>query len=174
MGNILRHFAVDPMISDWSDWKPEDVLLFTRLLRIDKSQLIPHNVCLASRERYFDEIVQHKGDLFLDPDTGIATGKEKNFQHVRPAEIKILLRDPDRLLAVYQHGARGGKISQRVARVCCVLDGQIAGCKWSSYESGAVAMMFLSMSNQRVATVTEHFRRLLGRHADGRIQTNTD
>src|ERR1039457_4957126 len=38
--SVLRDFAVDPMASDWSDWKPEDVLLFTRLLRIDKSQLI--------------------------------------------------------------------------------------------------------------------------------------
>ena len=172
--SVLRDFAVDPMASDWSDWKPEDVLLFTRLLRIDKSQLIPHNVCLASRMQYFCEI-KHTGDLFLDPDTGIATGRVKeDIWYVRPAEIELLLRDSDRLLAVYQHGARGKIISQRVHEVCRVLNGAIDGCKWSSYESGTVAMMFLSGSHQRVAKVTTHFRRLLGRHAAGRIQTNTD
>jgi hypothetical protein len=168
--SVLRDFAVDPMASDWSAWRPEDVLLFTRLLRIDKSQLIPHNVCLASRQQYFGEI-EHTGDLFLDPDTGIATGKG-NIKHVRPAEIALLLRDSDRLLAVYQHGARG-KTSHRVDEVCRVLNGAIADCKWSSYESGTVAMVFLSRSHERVAKVTAHFRHLLGRHAAGRIQTNT-
>ena len=119
---VLSDFAVDPMASDWSNWKPEDVLLFTRLLRIDKCQLIPHNVCLASRKHYFGEI-EHKGDLFLDPDTGIATGKA-TIKHVKPAAIVLLLRDSDRMLAVYQHASRG-KISQRVDKVCCV-------AKWSN------------------------------------------
>lgn len=77
---VLRDFAVDPMASDWSKWQPEDISLFTRLLRIDKSQLIPHNIGLTNRKRYFDEI-EHPGDLFLDPDTG--NGESQQYRSVR-------------------------------------------------------------------------------------------
>lgn len=166
--NVLRGFAVDPMASDWPNWKPEDVLLYTCLLRIDKAQLIPHTVCLASREQYFGEI-KHTGDLFLDPDVGIATGKRKDPQHVIPAEIGPLLSTSGRLLAVYQHVR--GNTSQRVDQVCHVLDEQIA---WCSYESPTAAMIFLSRSHQRVAMVTAHFRRLLHGYARRRIRTNKD
>ncbi|PYV23899.1 MAG: hypothetical protein DMG27_14375 [Acidobacteria bacterium] len=64
--------------------------------------MIQHNVGLTSRKQYFDEI-KHMGDLFLDPDTGIATEKVKNIsQYVRPSEIERLLCGSDRLLAVYR------------------------------------------------------------------------
>jgi hypothetical protein len=161
------------MASDRSAWQPEDDLLFAWLLRIDKSQLIQHSVDLTSREQYFDEI-KHMGDLFLDPDTGIATGKVKNIsQYVRPSEIKRLLRDSDRLLAIYQH-VRAQAVSRRVDAVCRALNGAIDGCNWCSYESGTVAMMFLSRSRQRVVDVTTHFRRLLGGHAVGRVRTSSN
>lgn len=139
--NVLRNLAVDAMASDWSAWQPEDVLLYARLLGIDKSQLIKHNVPLASRKRYFDEI-EHTGDLFLDPDTGIATWKVKNIsRYIRPSEIGLLLGDSDRLLAIYQH-VRAQAVSRRVDAVCRALNGAIDGCNWSSYESGTVAMIF--------------------------------
>lgn len=49
---------------------------------------------LTSRNRYFAEI-QHQGDLFLDPDTGIATGRVAHPEHyVRPREIWSLLLIP--------------------------------------------------------------------------------
>ena len=169
--SVLRNFAVDPMASDWSNWEPEDISLYARLLRIDKSQLIPHTVYLLSREQYFDEI-KHAGDLFLDPNVGVATGKETGVEHVRPAEVLLLLSVPERLLVVYQHGARKGTLSQRVDGVCRVLNQQLA---WCSYESGAAAMMFLSRYHERAAAVAVHFRRHLhGYAADTRIRTNTD
>jgi len=170
---VLRNFAVDAMASDWPAWQPEDVSLFSRLLKIDESQLIKHSVGLATREPYFDDI-QHTGDVFLDPDIGVATGRVKNVnQYVRPSEIGLLLHDRDRLLAVYQH-VRAQAVSQRVDTVCRALNGAIDGCNWSSYESGTVAMMFLSRSYQRVAEVTTHFRQLLGRHAIGRVRASSN
>ena len=100
---VLRNFAVDPMASDWAAWQPEDVSLFALLLRVDESKIVRHKVGLSNRKHYFDEI-EHTGDLFLDPDTGIATGKVKRInQHVKPLEIERLLRGSERLLAVYRH-----------------------------------------------------------------------
>src|SRR6266542_4206536 len=71
---ILRNFAVDPMASDLPAWRPEDFLLFAQLLRVDRSQIVEHQADLGDRSRYFAEIT-HSGDLFLDPDTGVATGR---------------------------------------------------------------------------------------------------
>ncbi len=50
----LRHFAVDPMASDWAAWQSEDISLFARLLRVDESQIIRHKVSLSNRKQYFD------------------------------------------------------------------------------------------------------------------------
>ena len=75
--NALRDFAVDTMATDMNDWQSEDINVFARLLRISASQIIRHTVTLKTREKYFAEI-EHSGDLFLDPDTGIQTGPVKN------------------------------------------------------------------------------------------------
>ena len=169
--NLLQNFAVDAMASDWTAWQPEDVSLFAHLLKIDKSQVIQHNVGLANRKVYFEEI-EHTGDLFLDPDTGVATGKVKNIsQYVTPSEIAQLLRESERLVVVYQH-VRAQAVSRRVNSVCQALSSAANECHWSSYESGTVAMMFLSRSRSRVTEVAEHFAGVLGRHAVGRIRTS--
>ena len=170
---LLKDFAVDPMASDWSDWQPRDKSAFAHLLRIDESQLISPEVgLLGRRKQHFDEI-EHKGDLFLDPDTGIATGNVKNMnQYVRSEEIEMLLRDFSRLLAVYQHVSRQ-QVRDRVDAVCSKLNKDIDGVYWSSYESATVAMLFLSRSHQRVDEVAEHFKGVLGQHAGARIRTST-
>lgn len=171
---ILRNFAVDPMAKDWADWQPDDVLAFTHLLRIDKSQLISHKAefSLLNRQKYFAEM-SHTDDLFLDPDTGIATGKVGDkSKYVTPQEIKFLLGKSDRLIAVYQHTSRK-TISKRVDEVCGAVHGAINEIQWASYESPTVAMIFLSHSYARIADVTKHFRCLLGQHAaQKRIRTS--
>src|SRR5712692_6397133 len=132
---VLRDFAVDPMASDLDAWKPEDFSLLARLLRIDPSRIISHRFGLADRKQYFTEIA-HTGDLFLDPDTGVATGKVKKFErYITPSEIAQLLEVPDRLLAVYQH-VRAQPVSGRVDAVCQMLKSAISGFHWCSYESG--------------------------------------
>jgi len=92
---------------------------------------------LLDRPRYFEEI-PNTGDLFLDPDTGIATGRVKDRkQYILPYEIRTLLDvSGDRLLAVYQH-VRGQKVSGRVDACLSRLGREIDGFGWCSYESGS-------------------------------------
>ena len=168
-GGVLRDFAVDPMASDLALWKPVDFLLYAKLLRIDRSQITPHVCNLADREKYFTEIAQ-TGDLFLDPDTGVATGKRVSIQHIAPSDIATLLGSSNRLLLVYQH-VRAKRVSDRVNEVCGVLRSQIPDCQWCSYESGSVAMLFLARNSRRIETVRRHFANLLGHHATTRIRS---
>jgi len=173
--HILHNFAVDPMASDLECWQEEDFSLFARLLSVDRSQLVEHGrPGLGNRAQYFDDIVQkHTGDLFLDPDTGVATGRITK-QHVKPSEIaRLLLKAPDRLLIVYQH-VRGQRVSERVDAVCAKLCQELPGVRWCSYESGSVAMLFLASEQQRTEAVAAHFRGLLGRHAVRRIRVSAN
>jgi len=167
--SLVHDFAVDPMASDREAWQLEDFALLARLLRVDRSRLIPHRVGLSDRKRYFAEIA-HTGDLFVDPDTGVATGRVKEpKRYIRPGEIAQLLEVPDRLLVVYQHVQRQ-EVSARVDAVRQKLEEAVPELQWCSYESGTVAMLFCARSKQRTSAVAAHFAVLLGRHADGRIR----
>ncbi len=164
----LRDFAVDPMASDSEAWKEEDFRLFARLLRITREQIIRHCASLEDRVQYFDE-VSHPGDLFLDPDTGVATGKATK-RHIKPAEVgRLLAVSPDRLLVIYQH-VRAKKVADRVNEVLDVLKAEVRDFSWCSYESGTVAMVFLARTGTRTEQIREHFASILGRHAEGRIR----
>lgn len=166
--NALRNFAVDPMANDIGRWRDEDFSLFAGLLQIAPSQVIRHRARLEHRAAYFGEI-SHIGDLFLDPDTGVATGRVREG-HVSPAEVGLLLdASADRLLVIYQH-VRGMLVAHRVSGVMSTLEeviGPFSGC---SYESGTVAMLFLTRMHERTELVAEHFDALLGRHATRRIR----
>jgi len=141
-GGILQNFAVDPMASDLAAWTPEDFSLFSTLLRIDRSQIVPHSCTLADRKSFFAEI-RHPGDLFLDPDTGVATGQHgASVQHVLASEIATLVGSLDRFLAIYQH-VRAQRVSERVDAVCRVIRDVMPEGQWCSYESGTVAMIFI-------------------------------
>ena len=166
---VLREFAVDPMASDLLPWTEVDYSLFARLLRIDKFRIIRHHVTLRDRPRYFAEIT-HTGDLFLDPDTGIATGRVTK-RHISPLEVASLLEKPkDRLLVIYQHNARGMKMSARVDECLARLMRETDGFGWCSYESGTVAMLFLSQKADRASEVEAAFKTYLGRHAAQRVR----
>jgi hypothetical protein len=166
---VLREFAVDPMASDLPEWTEADYSLFARLLRVDESRIIRHHVTLRDRPRYFAEIT-HTGDLFLDPDTGIATGRVTK-RHISPLEVASLLEKPkDRLLVIYQHNARGMKTSARVDECLAGLGKGVGRIRWCSYESGTVAMLFLSKKVDRTRKVEEALKALLGRHADQRVR----
>lgn len=168
---VLRDFAVDPMASDLELWLQEDFELYGRLLRIENSQIIRHRAKLRERADYFDEI-SHRGDLFLDPDTGVETPgvKGDRRQYVRPAEVGQLLgRSTGRLLMIYQH-VRGKRVSGRVDKVLNTLRDEIGDFRCCSYESGTVAMMFLSRLPARTSSVAKYFKAFLGRHAEGRIR----
>jgi len=166
----LSEFAVDAMASDPERWQEADWRLYAKLLRVELSQVIVHERMLAlDRVGYFSEIT-HRGDLFLDPDTGIKTGKVKNAsQYVFPAELCGLVeRGPDRIIGVYQH-VRAQKTRARLEQVLTAIRLHERSFSWCSYDSGTVAMLFLSGDASRVDRIFRDFETLLGNHAEGRI-----
>ncbi|MGD1021021.1 MAG: hypothetical protein ABSA12_17075 [Verrucomicrobiia bacterium] len=165
--SVLRDFAVDPMATDLPDWQPQDFSLLAKLLRVNPNQIIQHEHGLRERSKYFGEL-SHAGDLFLDPDTGIATGSVTNLaQYVRPKEIgDLIAKSAGRLVAVYQH-VRAQRVNVRVNAVLAALSAQASLSGWCSYESGTVAMLFLARDLQRVDAVRRTFSELLGSHAKG-------
>lgn len=167
---VLHHFAVDPMASDQAQWAETDFAIFGRLLRVNDNQLIHHQSTLADRHRYFLEI-RRSGDLFLDPDTGISTGRVANEnQYIKPQEVALLLHtQDDRLLAVYQH-VRAMRVSVRVDQCLAAIARETNGFGCCSYESSTVAMLFLSRRIGRTIDVQRALQRLLGRHTNRRVR----
>jgi hypothetical protein len=169
---IVDRLAVDPMASDPSSWRDEDFQLFARLLRVGPHQVIQHQASLVQRRRYFEEIT-HEGDLFLDPDTGVATGRvARPEQYVMPSEMTGLLHAASRMVVVYQQ-VRAQRVRARVDAVLSALAATTGRAGWCSYESGTVALLFLSRTAARTSMVADHFRAMLGRHAEGRIRGGT-
>jgi hypothetical protein len=167
---LFRDLAVDAMSSDAEDWQATDWQLFAKLLRVKDAQVVQHTRSLAvDRSGYFQEIA-HRGDLFLDPDTGIATSKVGNAsQYLFAAELHGLLgREPERIVAVYQH-IRAQKTRDRLQNVITSLKLPESPFSCCSYESGTVAMLFLSRSENRVDGIYQDFESLLGSHAARRI-----
>jgi hypothetical protein len=167
---VLRDLAVDPLDTDPEDWEEADRALFARLLRIEQSNVVSHQQSLiAHREIYFQEIT-HQGDLFMDPDTGIATSRGANASHyLRPAELHDLLdSQPDRVVAVYQHISHQ-RTRERISTVLSVLSSTNRHFACCSYESGTVAMLFLSQNLARASSIDLHFREFLGGQAERRI-----
>ena len=171
---LLRDFAVDPMATDGHLWRDADFALFARLLRVNPTQILHHKMPLTERAPYFTEI-DHTGDLFLDPDTGIQTsGDGHAAKYVKPHELAGLLRNQDtRIVAVYQH-VRAQRTSVRVDGCLRALAEVVAHIGWCSYESGTVAMLFLSQDRDRTTGIDEGFRRLLGRHAEDRVRSGVN
>lgn len=167
---LLNGFAVDPMATDSREWQTDDYELFARLLRIRRDQFVSHRCSLAAdRVGYFQEI-EHSGDLFLDPDIGVATSNVRDIsKYIRPGEVRSLLGyRPNRVIVVYQH-VRGQRTHDRIQTVVANLmpnDQAFACC---SYESGTVAMLFFSRDFERVRDIHRHYEELLGRHADRRV-----
>jgi hypothetical protein len=171
--SLLRDFAVDPMATDREPWNEADFSLFARLLRIGRHQVIPHEVSLLARARYFAEIV-HCGDVFLDPDTGIATSSSSQAaKYVRPKELATLLAfSRGRVVAVYQH-IRAQKACVRVDRCLAAIAKEIDAAGWCSYESPTVVMLFLCDADTRTREIARALKDLLGRHAERRVRSGT-
>jgi hypothetical protein len=168
---LLLDFAVDPMATDLDQWIDGDFVLFARLLRINRQQIIDHQASLISRSEYFAEIT-HRGDLFLDPDTGIRTSGSPNpNKYVTPKELAVLLRTtPGRVVVVYQH-VRARKTAVRVDGCLCAIAKEIDAVGWCSYESSTVAMLFLCDEDARTLAIATAFRDFLGRHAEYRVRS---
>jgi hypothetical protein len=167
---VLEEFRIDSMASDVSEWKSADLELLARLLRVRPDQLINHDYDLCiDRSHYFAEIPS-RGDLFLDPDTGIKTGRVRIVHHyIHPKELfDVMDRGNNRIVSVYQH-IRARNTRERLEEVIATLYGKDGEFFCTSYESGTVALLFLGRNEQRVKAVHECFSNLLGVHSTRRI-----
>ena len=161
---VLRRFAIDPMFSDQSSWAEKEKSIYARLMHVEERQLICHKHDLRNRCEYFREI-EHDGDLFLDPDTGVATGSTFSKKHVRPQEVASLIkRHGNRLLVLYQHNARGKILRERVKEVLVAINSALGAFSWCSYESSscAAAILFIARQFSRAHEVEKAFQKLLG------------
>ncbi len=167
--NVLKNFLVDPMATDDLKWNRDDSGLFARLLRIEERQLVQHARDLTRhRQSYFAEIPP-TGDLFLDPDTGIRTGRvDKSEQYLLPSELfEVMKTEEDRLIVVYQHVR--AKTRPRLEKVVAVLREQDREFSCCSYESGTAALLFFSRTGARTDAVRDCFGSLLETHSGKRI-----
>jgi hypothetical protein len=90
-------------------------------------------------------------------------------KYVRPRDIcSILLGGSNRLVVVYQH-VRARKVAARIDEVLVSVAGT-ALLPWCSYESGTVAMLFLSRAEHRTHDIASALGERLGRHAAKRIR----
>ena len=168
---LLCQLAVDPMVSDALNWTAEDYMVYTRLLRVESAQLTGHKTDLkADRAGYFTEI-SHTGDLFLDPDSGMATGKPTQVErYVMPEEVGALLAaNRDRLLIFCQRGPFGVQISNRVENLLDAPRRRSGNFHWCAYGTANQVMLFISGQKFRIAMIANHLRDVLGSRAAGRI-----
>lgn len=144
------------MPTDWP-WRQAGVLAYARFLRLPSGE---HVVGLErfthqGREAYFEQIAQLHGDIFLDPDTGIARANPSE-KHVTVDELdQLACSDESRIMLVYQHRLRETDYIQDYL-------GRLAarGFACFAYDGGVVSMFFISRSEQRAQAVAEH---LMGR-----------
>src|SRR5207248_2465044 len=124
---LLTGLAVDPMAADAADWTSCDWELFRNLLRLAPSQILQHKFSLLTQRQQYLREIAHISDLFLDPDTGVATGQVgKVSRYIRPIEIHTLLGlHPSRVVAVYQH-IRAVSTHRRLDQIMLAL-GEVAG-----------------------------------------------
>jgi hypothetical protein len=156
------------MATDRAQWDDSDYLLYARLLRINRDQIIQHEAPLLSRDRYFSEI-ERDVDVFLDPDTGIGA-RSPIEKYVKPEELAALLRSASgRIIAVYQH-VRAQKTCERVDSCLAAIRENVGAVEWCSCESSTVAMLFLSFNEARTRAIAQAFEKLLGKHAERRIR----
>ena len=163
----LNDLAADPMLTDPDAWMLDDYRLYARLLNLPGDKVLVHSRSLRDRGAYFGEIM-HAGDIFLDPDVGIAThGVRRLEQYVEVVDVvRLLFSGLNRMVVVYQH-VRGKTVTDRVDKVVSKLPDSLF---WVSYESGTVAMLFISLAPWRTDHVARSLRKLLGRHAEHRIR----
>jgi len=165
---LIRNIAVEPMITDARPWSKDDLETYRRLLRLESTSLICHDQSTfsGSREEYFGAVPKDV-DVFLDPDTGIATGTGGR-KHVKILELGKLLAKSDRVLMVYQHSARGS-FHERLLKIRDRLARDISGVRCTIYECGRVAVFVISLNEDRIHRIQNALKEHLRGTADSRV-----
>lgn len=169
---ILIDFLVDPMLTDPENWQASDFRLYADLLQIRPGQILQHKRTLrGEREQYFAEVT-HTGDLFLDPNTGIDLRHTRHNdieKYIKVSEIHQLVGgNLPRILCVYQH-IRAKKIGDIVRELKSALAESGTEIYGFSYRTPTVAMLFMSVRQNRIERLKEYFKNYLGRHSSMRV-----
>ncbi len=166
----LNALKVDPMITS-PEWSSADTDFYVRLLGVSANSLVRHDSSLITdRSAYFKEI-DEEVDLFLDPDTGIATSSGSPIcKYLKPKEVHLLLegRSSQRVLCVYQHIGRNKSTRHRLSDIvgCLRSTSYLSAC---SYESPTVAMLIISKDNQRIERIADILDSYCGLLGDRRV-----
>jgi hypothetical protein len=101
----------------------------------------------------------HRGDLFLDPSTGVIYGKQGGERYISPNEIRALL-SPSNVVVIYQAGPRGGR-DAAVEAIQAVDQprGSLAAVACDRRKS---SMLFFSKDLARIESITAWLRRWMG------------
>ena len=153
---LLQGLVVDPMARPpLPYWTDEHLNQYVRCLRLGGThQIAKHDVPWDTGERqsYFAELDCYSDrDFFLDPDVGIATSDARR-QHIKPKEALKLLRDQN-VVTVYQHGARGTTIEQRVHAVVQKLQRRRPDIECLAYLEQPASLLFLTTARRRLLDI---------------------
>lgn len=152
-----RAVKVVPMFTD-TGWTTAELDTYVSILGVAPgSTLTTAQVTKTNREHYFAPCTRLSDDVFVDPDTGIATAKPTP-SHVAPAEIFQMLSD-DNVVATYQHRPQRVAAGWLARYVQLVADTR---ARTVGYESGQVGMVFATMSPVREAALRQSLVRRLG------------
>lgn len=167
-----RTLKIIPMFTDDPKWSEQEVSTYEFLLGASTHEVVsPVKFHRKKGSRsYFDHAKKwRKYDLFLDPDTGIASNKSRHSskknristKHLKNSELKKLLNETN-LVAVYQHAPRTGKgwLAEKLK------DLRRNHIKAVGYEAGQVGMIFATKSAKRSSDVLKRLRNIAGPTAE--------
>jgi hypothetical protein len=156
---LIFNVAVDPMVTDHQPWSEVNLLTYRRLLHLGQVSMICHaDTTFSGRRKDYFAGIQHAGDLFLDPDTGISTGQASR-RHITVPEICGLLNchvNRKRVLMIYQHSARGD-FHERLTQIGNML---LENCnqrvRYCVYQARRVAMFFISQNKKQIRAIQDY------------------
>lgn len=163
----LNDLHVYPMFTDTdvsNAWTPGCIQLYASLIGVDVSKvLLPLTRFETSiRGKYFKMVdIRADADLFVDPDTGIASDRAGKIQHIRLCEINQLLpADSSRIVMIYQHSwHKITWVDDCLKKVCSYHD--LKGSATFAYMGSSVAMIFISRSQRRLKAVHQIFGKFM-------------
>lgn len=173
-GSVLKlipsqNLQIVPMFTDRRKWSQRHRIAYANLLQRKQEDIWRPTKQFSNETRghYFDNMGD--SDLFLDPDTGIASGKRAKDSHLRVSEISSLLKKSKRrVLFIYQHSSRKKDwLTRKLETLRSTTD--LKGSSMFAYDSGPVSMIIISMSKTRVGEARRRLRHSLGPISRSRI-----
>ncbi|MBZ0273314.1 hypothetical protein K8I61_14845 [bacterium] len=149
----IRNLQVVPMFPRTSEATETDELkiAYARILGVS-----PSNILEAGEKPI--------GDVFIDPDTGVAAGTASR-KHVSARVCHdFLSKEPSNVVMVYQHAARETDWCE--TRLNILRGGDIPAC---AYHGTGVALLFLSNDASRIESICVALSELLGSAAAARL-----